>query len=95
MNPLWQNWEPVSNLGPTNLADAPVFLTIGPDNYWVFGRYGGKRKNNKPMYCIYVAIGQKKAAVAYGGGIHPKHRHMRYHDFFVNRILLNSVVILS
>jgi len=44
-SPLWQNWEPVANLGPVNLQDAPVFLTIGPNNYWVFGRYGGgKRK---------------------------------------------------
>jgi SAM-dependent methyltransferase len=25
-------------------------------------------------------------AVAYGGGIHTKHRHMKYHDFFVNRV---------
>lgn len=46
-SPVWQNWEPVSNLGPANLQDAPVFLTIGPDNYWVFGRYGGQRKNQK------------------------------------------------
>lgn len=48
-SPIWQNWEPVSNLGPVNLADAPVFLAIGPDNYWMFGRYGGKRnKDFKP-----------------------------------------------
>lgn len=25
-------------------------------------------------------------ATAYGGGIHTKHRHMRYHDFFVERV---------
>lgn len=25
-------------------------------------------------------------AVAYGGGVHTKHRHMNYHDFFVNRV---------
>jgi SAM-dependent methyltransferase len=25
-------------------------------------------------------------SVAYGGGLHTKHRHTRYHDFFVNRI---------
>jgi len=29
---------------------------------------------------------QKHSAVAYGGGIHPKHRHMKYHDFFTDRI---------
>ncbi|MDP6723468.1 MAG: hypothetical protein QGF59_32690, partial [Pirellulaceae bacterium] len=50
-SPIWQNWNPIANLGPANLADAPVFLTIGPDNYWVFGRYGGKRtgKKRKPF----------------------------------------------
>ncbi len=42
-SPVWQNWNPVDNLGPQNLADAPVFLVIGSNNYWVFGRYGGKR----------------------------------------------------
>ena len=42
-SPIWQNWNPVDNLGPQNLADAPVFLVIGPNNYWVLGRYGGKR----------------------------------------------------
>lgn len=25
-------------------------------------------------------------SVAYGGGVHTKHRHTRYHDFFVNRV---------
>ena len=33
---------------------------------------------------LYVLQGQ--LAVAYDGGIHTKHRHMRYHDFFVGRI---------
>jgi len=36
---IWQNWNPIENLGPLNLADAPVLLTVGPDNYWMFGRY--------------------------------------------------------
>lgn len=49
-SPVWQNWKPVENLGPTNLSDAPVFLAIGPNNYWAFGRYGGKRsKDFKPQ----------------------------------------------
>ncbi|QDT99290.1 hypothetical protein V144x_48010 [Gimesia aquarii] len=46
-SPLWQNWEPIANLGPANLQDAPVFLTIGPKNYWVFGRYGGSKRKKK------------------------------------------------
>ena len=43
-SPVWHNWEPIKNLGPTNLGDAPVMLNLGPDNYWMFGRYGGKGK---------------------------------------------------
>ncbi len=38
-SPVWQNWNPIENLGPENLGDAPVFLQIGPKNYWMFGRY--------------------------------------------------------
>jgi hypothetical protein len=41
-SPIWQNWQPVENLGPVNLQDAPVFLSRGPCDYWAFGRYGGK-----------------------------------------------------
>jgi 2-polyprenyl-3-methyl-5-hydroxy-6-metoxy-1,4-benzoquinol methylase len=29
---------------------------------------------------------QGRQAAVYGNGLHTKHRHMRYHDFFVNRI---------
>ena len=46
---IWQNWNPIENLGPVNLADAPVLLTVGPDNYWMFGRYGSPaRKDFEP-----------------------------------------------
>ena len=41
-SPAWLNWEPVPNLGPINLQDAPVFLAIGEGDYWAFGRYGGR-----------------------------------------------------
>ena len=44
---IWQNWNPIENLGPINLQDAPVLLTIGPDNYWMFGRYGGGKPRRK------------------------------------------------
>lgn len=40
-SPLWHNWEPIANLGPANLRDAPVLVSVGPDDYWMFGRYGG------------------------------------------------------
>jgi SAM-dependent methyltransferase len=36
---------------------------------------------------------EKNVAVDYGKGIHPKHRHMRYHDFFVKRITAESKVL--
>ncbi|OVE77898.1 hypothetical protein BVX99_01265 [bacterium F16] len=39
-SPVWHNWEPVKNLGPANLEDAPVFLVKGPNDYWLFGKYG-------------------------------------------------------
>ncbi|MEM6690848.1 MAG: hypothetical protein AAF664_15550 [Planctomycetota bacterium] len=44
---VWQNWKPIENLGPSNLADAPVLLTVGPGDYWMFGRYRGKRRQQK------------------------------------------------
>ncbi len=40
---------------------------------------------------LYTLEGIK--AVEYGGGIHTKHRHTRYHDFFVNRIGKNERVL--
>ena len=46
--PTWLNWNPIENLGPSNLQDAPVLLTLGPDDYWIFGRFGNgqpRRKN--------------------------------------------------
>ncbi|MGD8458527.1 MAG: class I SAM-dependent methyltransferase [Anaerolineales bacterium] len=36
---------------------------------------------------------EKRIAVLYGNGIHPKHRHIRYHDFFVERISNGSKVL--
>lgn len=36
---------------------------------------------------------QGDAAVRYGDGIHTKHHHMHYHDFFVNRISKNEKVL--
>ena len=49
-SPIWQNWEEVPGVGPTNLKDAPVFLAKGPKDYWIFGRYGVPKpqKGQKP-----------------------------------------------
>jgi SAM-dependent methyltransferase len=33
---------------------------------------------------LYPTLG--KTAVRYGGGVHTKHRHTRYHDFFTSRV---------
>ena len=40
---------------------------------------------------LYIVQGE--LAVAYDGGIHTKHRHMRYHDFFVGNILPTDRVL--
>jgi 2-polyprenyl-3-methyl-5-hydroxy-6-metoxy-1,4-benzoquinol methylase len=36
---------------------------------------------------------QGSASVAYDGGIHTKHRHIKYHDFFTNRIRRSDRVL--
>lgn len=36
---------------------------------------------------------QGRLAVAYGGGVHTKHRHTRYHDFFTERLVVNEKVL--
>lgn len=36
---------------------------------------------------------QGKKSVEYGGGLHSKHRHMRYHDFFVSRVRAKERVL--
>jgi SAM-dependent methyltransferase len=36
---------------------------------------------------------QGKTAVAYGNGTHPKHRHLNYHDFFIQRIQSSQRVL--
>ncbi|MGI9243018.1 MAG: hypothetical protein ACR2RV_19630 [Verrucomicrobiales bacterium] len=46
-SPIWQNWNPIENLGPVNLGDAPVLLTVGPSDYWMFGRYSSGRPKRK------------------------------------------------
>lgn len=47
-SPVWQNWNPIANVGPSNLRDAPVFLALGDKNYWMFGRYGPLKGKKKP-----------------------------------------------
>ena len=42
-------------------------------------------------HCNYMLEGAK--SVEYGGGEHTKHRHMKYHDFFTDRITPSETVM--
>ncbi|MGB7344052.1 MAG: hypothetical protein WBD20_07550 [Pirellulaceae bacterium] len=54
-SPVWENWQPTANIGPQNLADAPVLLRRGPKDYWMFGRYGGgQKKGDKSKQQTFV-----------------------------------------
>lgn len=41
---VWENWEPTPNIGTVSMGDAPVLLSLGPDNYWMFAMYRQKGK---------------------------------------------------
>ena len=41
-SPAWQNWKEVPSVGPSNLRDAPVFLSKGPKDYWILARFSPK-----------------------------------------------------
>ncbi|WP_343217925.1 hypothetical protein [Haloferula rosea] len=43
-SPAWQNWEDAGNIGPANASNAPVFLRMGPQNYWIFAAYGREKQ---------------------------------------------------
>lgn len=54
-SPVWLNWQPVARFGPANLGNAPVMITKGPGDYWMFGAYqepkakkNSKAKDKKP-----------------------------------------------
>ncbi|WP_231617687.1 glycosyl hydrolase family 95 catalytic domain-containing protein [Novipirellula aureliae] len=38
-SPVWENWEPAGDIGPGCTFDSPVFLSLGPKNYWMFARH--------------------------------------------------------
>jgi hypothetical protein len=42
-SPVWDNWTAIPKVAPVSLGDAPVLLTKGPDDYWIFGLYGDKK----------------------------------------------------
>ncbi|MCL1981895.1 MAG: glycosyltransferase, partial [Clostridiales bacterium] len=47
------------------------------------------------LFALDARLYQKQGqlAVAYDGGVHTKHRHTKYHDFFVNRLRKNDRVL--
>lgn len=65
---------------------------------WLFERYASSLAPEQALrfllvlhHRIYKALGRQ--AIRYGGGVHTKHRHMKYHDFFVNKIEAGAHVL--
>lgn len=46
-SPIWLNWEETANIGTRSMADAPVLISLGPDNYWMFARYSDGNSSKK------------------------------------------------
>ncbi len=49
-SPEWLNWDSVTNVGPSNLGDAPVALQLGDRNYWLFGRYNQSKSQKNENF---------------------------------------------
>lgn len=49
-SPEWLNWKQVSNIGPSNLGDAPVALQLGDGDYWMFGRYNNSKSQREGVF---------------------------------------------
>ncbi|MGB0372744.1 MAG: hypothetical protein ACPGN3_15525 [Opitutales bacterium] len=43
----WLNWDPIPNTLPPVGSDAPVFLALGPNDYWIFRRSRMKKDTVK------------------------------------------------
>ncbi|MGJ8643540.1 MAG: hypothetical protein ACSHX9_09050 [Luteolibacter sp.] len=41
----WLNWNPIGDIGPPEVSNAPIFLRMGEDNYWLFGGYRKSKKS--------------------------------------------------
>lgn len=44
----WLNWNPIGQIGPNTVSNAPIFLRMGEDDYWLFGAYK-KREGSEPL----------------------------------------------
>lgn len=40
-SPVWDNWTAIADVQPSGANDAPVFVPVGPDNYYLLARDGG------------------------------------------------------
>ncbi|WP_146459756.1 hypothetical protein [Rubripirellula tenax] len=38
-SPIWENWERTKNIGTDSMDNAPVLLSLGQNNYWMFAKY--------------------------------------------------------
>jgi len=45
-SPVWDNWQPVEDIGPGCTFDSPVLLSLGPKNYWFFARHNKGAEND-------------------------------------------------
>jgi hypothetical protein len=66
--PDWLNWKSVSNIGPKNAKDAPVFLSLGDGDYYLFARYDGGKVDTVHVETLkleeQVFLGKLKRAEA-------------------------------
>lgn len=51
-SPVWDNWQAAPKIAPANLDDAPVLLTKGPGDYWIFGLNMDRKPDKDPHLII-------------------------------------------
>lgn len=77
------------------------FMTDGDLKHIILSLVGKRTQELPPAQALKflfeldaeLYIFQSQMSVAYGNGLHTKHRHTKYHDFFVNRITGNEKVM--
>jgi len=66
-SPVWKNWNPVEDIGTASMRNAPVLLSLGPDNYWMFALYKGSKKSKKGKKAGKAAKAFKSTAATLEG----------------------------
>jgi SAM-dependent methyltransferase len=68
----------------------PARIWRGLFRFWlsVVAAHPDRRRAVRELLCAYDDVYRSldRAAIAYDGGVHAKHRLTRYHDFFVDRV---------